>query len=502
MLDEPEKHKEILQKVFDNIPIMLSISDQTGRILLANKFWEQTTGWTVAEIQEQNINIFQQCFPNKNDYERIFNFIGESKGEWVECQIQARGGTLIDINVASVRLSDGTIIGIAQDITEKKKIEGQFLRTQRLESIGSLAGGIAHDLNNTLLPITIGLDLLRENPHSEKENNIFKIIETSAERATNMVKNILTFSRGAKVGMTIIQPDSVLQEIEQLIIKTFPKRIQIKTNIPNNLWAVSCDPTQLHQALLNLCINSRDAMPNGGLLDIRAENLVIDLDTGYSQLNIKSDEYVCINISDTGSGISQEIMERIFDPFFTTKEIGKGTGLGLSTTASLIKSHGGSIKVESELGKGSRFKIYLPAVPTLELLKKESKQTKIPGGHGEIILIIDDELSIREITRQTLEMYGYKVLAAADGVEGTAIFAQDKEIISLALIDMVMPFMDGFQTLQVLRRINPKVKVIIISGSAEPENSNEYADLRNEIFIQKPYTAEQLLIEVANMLKK
>jgi CheY-like chemotaxis protein len=278
----------------------------------------------------------------------------------------------------------------------------------------------------------------------------------------------------------------------QIAKETFPRSIEIRTDTQKDIWIISGDATQLHQVIMNLCVNARDAMPEGGILSISAENLLID--ENYARMNIdaKVGQYVVITVSDTGTGIPPEILDRIFDPFFTTKQPGKGTGLGLSTSLAIVKSHGGFINVYSEVGKGTVFKVYLPVVKTTEVQKVE-EQLELLAGHGELILVVDDEAMVRQITSSILETHGYKVLTANDGKEAIKVYKQNREKIKAVLMDMMMPVMDGQACIRALRRVNPDIKIIAVSGLAEKEKLAKVAVTHVKAFLPKPYVAKKLL---------
>jgi two-component system, cell cycle sensor histidine kinase and response regulator CckA len=257
------------------------------------------------------------------------------------------------------------------------------------------------------------------------------------------------------------------------------------------LWTVSGNTTQLHQVLMNLCVNARDAMPDGGTIIISAENFFID--ENYAKMNIEASvgNYVLITVSDRGIGIPPGIIDRIFEPFFTTKELGKGTGLGLSTVLGIIKSHGGFVNVYSEPGKGSKFQVYIPAQQIPETL--EEPETDLPTGNGELILVVDDEVSIRDVTKTSLESYNYKAITACDGIEAIALYAEHRDEISVVLTDMIMPAMDGITTIRTLQKINPAVKIIAVSGLLSSDKVNAVNEIGVQAFLPKPYTAKQLL---------
>ncbi len=290
----------------------------------------------------------------------------------------------------------------------------------------------------------------------------------------------------------------IISEIETVLKETFPRNIEIRTDMQEELLTIVGDTTQLHQVLMNLSVNARDAMPDGGILSISAENFFVD--ENYIRMNIEAKVCPCvlISVSDTGTGIPPEIMDRIFEPFFTTKEHGKGTGLGLSTAHAIVKSHGGFINVYSEVGKGTAFRIYLPAIKT-EVQKAEKQLLGLPVGNGELILVAEDEGSIREVTVSTLETYGYKVITAEDGAEAVAAYAQNKDEIKVVLMDMIMPVMDGQASIRAIRKINPEIKIIAVSGLAGNDRLANIADYTNA-FLSKPHTAEKLLRTIHEVL--
>ena len=394
--------------------------------------------------------------------------------------------------------SSQSILVVNTDMTQKKQLEAQFLRAQRLESIGTLASGIAHDLNNVLAPILMTAQLLETQLHDARSKRLLPILVTNAKRGANLVKQVLSFTRGVEGDRTILQLKHLILEIRQVIKETFPKSIEVDCETSRNLWTVSGDATQLHQVLMNLCVNARDAMPNGGTLTISAENFIVDEHYAKMHLDAKIGSYIVVIVADTGIGITHEVLDRIFEPFFTTKELGKGTGLGLSTVLGIVKSHGGFINVYSEVGRGSKFEVYLPAQETAET--PEEKEQELPHGSGELVLIIDDEPSIREITKTSLEAYNYKAITASDGIEAIALYAEYRDKISIVLTDMLMPSMDGITTIRTLHKINPNVKIIAISGLATSDKMNAAYDLGIKAFLSKPYTAKQLL-ETINIVK-
>ncbi len=384
-------------------------------------------------------------------------------------------------------------LGINYDITARKQFEVQFLRAQRMEGIGTLAGGIAHDLNNVFAPIMMSLAVLRMRIPDESTREVLSVIDSSAKHGAEMVRQILSFARGAEGRQIEVQLRHLIPEIEKIANDTFLKSIVVQTEVPTNLWPITGDPTQIHQMLLNLCVNARDAMPNGGTLTLSARNVEPHELRATPAFDAKPIRYIRVAVSDTGIGMTAAVAERIFDPFFTTKAIGKGTGLGLSTTLALVKGHQGLIRVESQVGKGSTFELFFPAIAPAESPSAHAEDSEFPRGDGESILLVDDESSIRKITGSLLESLGYQVFTAADGVEAVQIYAAHGHEIAVVLTDMMMPNMDGPTTVRALRHLNPRVRVIAGSGYLPPAMAADARNLGVEHFIEKPYSAETLL---------
>lgn len=369
-----------------------------------------------------------------------------------------------------------------------------------MESIGTLAGGIAHDLNNVLGPIVTAIDVLQDRLEDEGSKRILEALAASAQRGAEIVNQILAFGRGVESKRILFQPKHIIREIEKMVHETFPKSIQMKTIVPRNLWTILGDPTQIHQVLLNICVNARDAMQEGGVLTVLAENFHIDEYQAKMNIEAREGPYVVVTVADTGTGIPQNIMDQIFDPFFTTKEIGKGTGLGLSTALGIVRSHGGFIHVYSEEGKGTSFKVYLPAQMKEQEAVKAEVRPELPPGRGELILVVDDEASIREITKVTLENNGYKVITANDGVEAVSKYAKDEGAIKAIIMDMVMPGMDGIAAIKALQLMKVTAKIIATSGGAAGEGMTMNSIPGMHGFFKKPYTTEVLLTTLRHVL--
>ena len=386
------------------------------------------------------------------------------------------------------------------DITEQKQTEEHLMRAQRMESIGTLAGGIAHDLNNILSPIMMAVDMLRMTGNDGDSTKWLGMIKENAERGADLVKQVLTFARGMTGDKITVQLKHLIKDLVGVLNETLPKSIVLKYDISSDLWTISADPTQIHQVLMNVCLNARDALPNGGVLTVTAAN--VTLDQNYARMNIDAEprDYVLLTILDTGIGMSPEVVKRIFDPFYTTKEVGKGTGLGLAMTTTIVKSHGGFINVYSEPGKGSRFSIYLPSATTHAEPVRAEALPVMPRGRGEMILIVDDEESIRVIAEATLNRYGYTAATTVDGTDALALYTQKRGEIAAVVTDLAMPHMDGITLIRALRKLDPGLKIIAMSGLVSEEQAAELKSLNVKEFLSKPYTAEQLLTTLAETL--
>ncbi|WP_309732726.1 response regulator [Chamaesiphon sp. OTE_75_metabat_556] len=391
-------------------------------------------------------------------------------------------------------------IGIHMDITEKKQLEQQFLRAQRLESLGTLASGIAHDLNNILTPILSVAQLLplRLTNIDDRSQNLLKILESSARRGADLIKQILSFARGIEGKRVCLQPHHLLIDIQKIVQQTLPKSIEIDTDIAADLWTVLGDMTQLHQVLMNLCVNARDAMPQGGTLSIQATNCSIDETFARNHLDATVGNYVAITVADTGTGIQPQLLHRIFDPFFTTKEIGKGTGLGLSAVMGIVKSHDGFLDVQSQVNQGTKFQIYIPACDTP--IQPVENEPELPSGRQQLILVIDDEIAISTLIKATLETYNYRVLTANDGAQAIELYVQHRDTIDSVLIDMMMPVMDGLTTVTALHQLNPDLPVIAMSGLNSIEAVAQAERFGCRHFIAKPFTTKDLLQTLADCL--
>lgn len=385
------------------------------------------------------------------------------------------------------------ILAIDRDITEKKQLETQFLRAQRMESIGALAGGIAHDLNNILAPILMVGPLLKETTRDPESRAMLDTVEACAQRGADVLKQLLIFARGQPGARVPLPLRQLVREVDKLVRETFPRSIQSNTRAPEDLWPALGDPTQIHQVLVNLCVNARDAMPQGGTLTLAAENVILDEAFAAVIPDAKPGDYVCVSVSDTGTGIPHEHLERIFDPFFTTKELGRGTGLGLATVLGIVRGHHGFLRVDSHPGRGSTFEFYLPASPEAQGHGTAFLAAPPPRGQNELILVVDDEPAVRRVAQHTLERHGYRVLTAAEGGAGLALFTQHRAEVRAVVTDLMMPGLNGPDLARRLRQLDHRLPILGMTGLTERAATSGLESLGLAALLPKPFPGVKLL---------
>lgn len=492
--------------LLDKAQDAILVCDLNFQILYWNKSAERIYGWTADEAFGRSVNDLLCAGVTKCTAEARTALSKTPEWHTEAVQVTRSGDKLIvDSRWTLVHTDSGVpdyYLITNTDITERKRTEEHLLRAQRLESIGTLAGGIAHDLNNILSPIMMAVDMLQLNVNAADSAKWLGIIRESSERGAHLVKQVLTFARGMSGDRITIRLRHIVKDFVASLSEMLPKSISLKYDIPSDLWPISADPTQLHQVLLNISINARDAMPEGGTISIHAENL--NIDENYARMNVDAvpGQYVLLTIKDTGTGIDPEIAKRIFDPFFTTKEIGKGTGLGLATTMTIVKSHGGFINVYSEPGQGTRFSIYFPSANEGEAAAAASVADALPHGHGELILVVDDEENIRNVAEATLSKFGYRTLTAANGAEAVEILLEHSREVSAVLTDLAMPQNDGLALIREIRQLYPGLDIVVMSGLITQEQSAELTELRVAESLLKPYTAKALLETLSRAIQK
>jgi len=501
-----QEANQMLNSLITASPQAIIAVDRHRNVRLWNEAAARIFGWTAEEVLGKKVPFVSEDKRQESD---LFNERALRGESFVNHELRRtrRDGRSVDLLVSTSSTYDDKgnrdgYVSVAADITEYKALERQLLRAQRLETLGSLASGIAHDLNNVLAPVAMALQLFRTKFQDADFQRTLDTLDTCVEHGADLIRQILTFARGLEGERVPVQTKHIVRQTAEVLMQTLPKSVTVTSRVSGDLWSVFADVTQLHQVLMNLCINARDAMPSGGRLTISARNVRNDEEYLQTIPGASAGPHIVIEVRDTGHGISPEIRDRIFEPFFTTKEVGKGTGLGLSMVAAIVRNHGGFIDVRSEVGMGTWFKIYFPAIPP-NRGEAAPEETKIlPAGAGELILVVDDEAAVREIAKVTLESYGYRVLEAANGAEAVAAYSSRRDEIELVISDMDMPVMNGADMVNSLQQINPKVRVISASGMIAPGKAAQTAERTSpfRVALPKPFTAAELLRTVRDVL--
>ncbi len=503
--DERRAHREQAD-MLNQAREAIFITDLDHRLIYWNAGAERLYGWkTDAVMGRTEDELFDPAVVPQLLGAREHAF---SRGQWSgELRMHTRQGEPLFVESRQTLIRDErgapkARLCINSDITGRKQLEEQFLRAQRMENIGLLAAGIAHDLNNMLAPILLAAPMLREYVTDSGAVGLLSTLESSAERGANLVRQILAFAHGTAGERQLLQVKHLLRDISSVVSGTFPKSIRFEDHIAADLWPIVANGTQVHQVMLNLCVNARDAMPNGGSLQLGAQNITLDEQAAGALKSGRPGTFVVLHVEDTGTGIAPEVLEKMWEPFFTTKEVGRGTGLGLSTVRGIVEAHGGFIEVRTALGHGSSFRVFFPAEVSPASGAASAPIGPTPAGRGELILVVDDERRICDMTLTMLTRSGYRVLPAADGAEAVLVFAQRSNEVRLVITDLHMPNLDGAMLAQAVRRINPATKVLAVSGlssSTEPASGvpEDFADG----FLAKPFKPEALLAKVHALLQ-
>ena len=491
--------EERFRQLAENIHEVFWMSNpETAEILYISPAYQNVWGRTCASLYADSKSWVDAIHPDDRQRVREAASTKQVTGEYSEVfRIIRPDGSVRWVHDTAFPVKNATgavyrVVGTAEDITERKQLEAQFLRTQRLEAIGTLSSGIAHDLNNILAPTMMVVSLLRDKLKDPSDREMLGMVEQGAQRGANIIKQLLTFSRGIGGDRGVVQTRHLLKEMTVLMRETFPREIKIVDDTPSDLPPVIADATQLSQVLMNLCVNARDSMPAGGRLTVSARRITLNDTQASLYERAKPGPYVVLSVADTGLGIPPELMDRIFEPFFTTKDVGKGTGLGLSTVMGIVKSHGGFVTVQGGKSGGSVFEVYLPAtgterddlVPTAPLLT---------DGRGQLILVVDDEASIRQTVAYTLTRNRFRVLTASDGREGLTTFVQHRAHIRLVLTDVMMPVMSGVSLIRAIRALEPMQRIVAMSGLSDETRRAELAELGVVEILEKPCSPADLL---------
>ncbi len=466
-------------------------SDETCRILGFTKEVPFPVTQFEAVVHPADLNYLQDAWDlavqgRPFDLEHRLVIDGETK--WVRLKAEIEAGA---------EGPPSTALGTIQDITVQKQVEARFLRAQRMESIGSLAGGLAHDLNNILAPILIAGPLLRSAVSNPDDISVLDLMEGCAKRGADLIRQLLAFSRGSEGRQVAVQLRYLVRDTLGILRETLPRRIAVEQGISGDLWLVLGDPMQLQQVLMNLCVNARDAMPDGGELRIDVRNVDLQTLPPCMPVGTEPGRFVRIQVSDTGQGIPPELVDRVFEPFFTTKEVGKGTGLGLSTVVAIVKGHGGYLDVRSEPGRGTSFDIYLRALPVAPLIELRDDAPTLPRGRGETVLVVDDEPSVLRTLGALLTRQGFHVVVAHDGREALRKLDEQTQGVAVMVSDLVMPGMDGFDLVRSVLRRAGATRVVMVTGVMDWEGADEKLALLRELgvrhVLRKPCDPHELI---------
>jgi two-component system, cell cycle sensor histidine kinase and response regulator CckA len=494
------EREQVFRSFMRHLPAVAFLKNADGKMIYCNERCEETFKLQAGQSHEfaippdylEAVRASDERVLNGGQAIQVTEICPTSDGdtrEWFVCKFP------VDQN------GERLIGGVAVDITEQRQLERNFLRAQRLESLGTLASGIAHDLNNVLLPISLGIEVLRD-ALKDKESEVVDMMQTSLTRASGIVKQVLTFTRGSGTEgeKILLNVGHIVRDVQRIGQSTLPRDISIRAEVERELWTVRADATQLHQVLLNLVVNARDAMPKGGTLTVSVRNLPA-AEAKKMQPDLKAGDYVLLEVADTGTGIPPEHREKVFEPFFTSKEVGKGTGLGLATCFGIVENHQGTIDFETEMGKGTTFRVLLPAAGehVADLPVQHAPAMELGG--GEVVLIIDDEAAVRELTKLVLGHRAYQVVTAENGVEGLNTFRRLKDRIDLVIVDANMPLSSGAETVRGIRELRPDMRIIAVTGQPTPGTLESFRDVGVDCILEKPYPAEKLLAAVSELLR-
>lgn len=481
------------------------VRDLEGRITYWNRAAAALYGWSAAEAIGRSERDLLYDDPSAFDDAVAGTLRDDYWSGELEQRTRSQRALVAECRWQLLRDTSGapeSIFAVVSDITAEKKAQEARLRAQRMESLGTLAGGIAHDLNNVLTPILMSVQLLEQGEDDAGRREILKTMEGAVKRGADMIRQVLSFARGVEGRRVAVDVPRLVADLVAYARDVLPRTVRLDLALDDGLPPTTGDPTQLHQILVNLVTNARDAMPDGGTLRIRSAQLV--LEDSYSSVShlAMPGHYIVIDVEDSGHGMGPDTVEKIFEPFFTTKDVGKGTGLGLATSLAIVRSHGGFMQVYSEPGRGTRFTVGLPvsSSPRSDSTVTRRPEVQLPRGHGERILVVDDEATILQITCQTLELNGYRTLRAANGREAIDVIASSSESVDLVLTDMMMPVMDGAALSAHLEQEHPEIPVIAASGLNSNGGVARAVGMGVSRFLPKPYTTSLLLTTVRDTL--
>lgn len=481
--------------LYDSAPVGYFSIQSNGKLLQANATGAALLGMAKEDVEGSVLAAFV-LEEDRSAFARFFTHLFSS-GVHGSCQVRIRdfSGALLHVRfegaVSALSGHFGRLVMI--DITREKTLEDQLLRAQRMETIGTLAGGVAHDLNNILAPVLLTVPILRSGTSDADTLSLLDTIEGSVRRGADVVRQLLTFARGQPGIRTQLPVRQLLRETSCLLSETFPRNITVHVSVPEDLWCIEADGTQVHQLLMNLCVNARDAMPLGGTLTLSACNRMMSGPDGPDGMRKAEQPWLMVSVSDTGVGMEAAMLGRIFDPFFTTKPLGQGTGLGLSVASGIVRGHGGFITVRSELGHGSCFEVFLPALACAQTKVETPVPARAQSGRGELILIVDDESCVRQMLERTLKRSGYRVISSRDGAEALNVFLQRMDEIDVVLTDMMMPGLGGTDLAARVHSHAPSLPIIGMTGLQEQSLVDGKTDPNLTALLLKPFGVDMLL---------
>ncbi|GAB4545090.1 MAG: hypothetical protein Kow0063_39000 [Anaerolineae bacterium] len=497
-----------LATVLDSVGDAVVATDPQGNIIYVNRAFEQITGYRSDEVIGHNPNLLKSGEQDATFYAALWGTITSGqvwRGRFIN---KKKDGTryTADTIITPVRDESGNIvnyIGLQRDVTRDLQREEQYRQAQKMEAIGQLTAGIAHYFNNSLTVINGFAELIKLRvPPDDPLRDLASGILRSGQRAADLVSQLLAFSRKQTIQPQVLNLNNLIARMDDLLLPLIGEHIQVEKDLASDLWLVRIDPTQIEQVVLNLAVNARDAMPRGGTLTIQTANVVLDDAYVAQRPQVQPGEYVLLVVSDTGTGMSDEVKAHLFEPFFTTKEVGQGTGLGLAAVHGIVSQNGGHISVYSEEGHGTSFRIYLPCVrKSLASVSSMEAAAPLPSG-DETILVVEDNEFVRELVRRALEGHGYTLLEAQDGPAALQLAARHSGPIHLLLTDVVMPGISGGDLARELAGARPDLKILFMSGYAEEAITHHGLLAPGTEFLQKPFSASVLLRKVREVLDR
>ncbi len=495
---ELRHQKRILETILDALPVMVSFRDEQGRFRLVNRCWQQTLGWSQKETAKED--ILAELYPDEKSRNRVIDFISASEGRWEDFRTRTRDGRVLHTTWTVVRLNDGSTVSIGIDVSEHRELEEQFRQAQKMEAVGRLASGVAHDFNNMLSIVTGYADLARTrlNAGDPLRHDLEEILR-AAYKSANLVRQLMAFARRQPTEPKVLDLNLIIGGSEKMLRRLVGEDITLRFFPCTGIWKVKIDPSQTDQILANLAVNARDAIKGSGEIFIETFNYQITEEYCRQHQGIKPGNYVMVRFRDTGAGMSKEVLGRLFEPFFTTKEPGKGTGLGLSTVYGIVKQNDGHIEVKSEQGCGTTFTIYLPRNEEAEAIK-DAREKEIECRGTETVLLVEDDTQILELCRRILHEKGYKVLIATGPDQALEICKSHQGPIHLLVTDVIMPGLNGKELREKIETLRSGIRVMYMSGYTADVMAQRGLCSQDEDFIQKPFSPAAFLTMIRRVL--